>query len=113
MEDVHNKTEERKTSLQDLLFSVEKFQGHNIAVGHDINSREQQENNARTNQQEQQAPKDVIYDNGTAQQHLKQNQYEVDRTDTGSLAAATGMTYMPSIRELGYLESNSFVKERL
>ena len=32
---------------------LEKFEGDNAGKGHDINSREQQENNARTNQQEQ------------------------------------------------------------
>ena len=51
--------------------------------------------NARTNQQEQQAPQDVIYDNGTAQQQLQQNQYEVGKINTGTLTAGTGMTYMP------------------
>ena len=77
MEDLGKEPEERKTTLQDLLFFVEKFEGHNTGVGHDINSREQQENNARTNQQEQQAPQDVAHDNRTAQQ--QQNQYEVGK----------------------------------
>ena len=63
MEDGHKEREERKTTLQDLLFFAEKVEGHNTGAGNDTNSREQQENNARTNQQEQQAPKDVIYDN--------------------------------------------------
>ena len=40
---------------------VEKFGGHNTGVGHDVNSREQQQNNAQTNHKEQQAPQDVIY----------------------------------------------------
>ena len=66
MEDVDKEPEERKTTLQDLLFFVEKFEGHNTGVGH-INSRELQENNAQTNQQEQPKQQDVIYDNGTAQ----------------------------------------------
>ena len=52
MEDVDKEPEERKTILQDLLFFVEKFEGHITGVGYDINSRQQQENNARTNQQE-------------------------------------------------------------
>ena len=39
----------------------------------DIYSREQPKNNAQINQQEQQAPQDVTYDNGTAQQP-QQNQ---------------------------------------
>ena len=82
MEDVDKEPEERKTTLQDLLFFAEKFEGHNTCVGDDINSREQQENNTRANQQEQQAPEDVIYDNGTAQQQLQENQYEVGKTDT-------------------------------
>ena len=34
----------------------------------DVSSRKQQENNAQTNQQEQQAAQDITYDNGTAQQ---------------------------------------------
>ena len=58
-------------------------------------------NNALTNQKEQQAPQDVIYNNGTAQQKLQQYQYEAGKTDTGTLAAATGMTYMPFTRQLG------------
>ena len=105
MEDVDKEPEEWKTTLQDLLFFVEKFEGHNTGVGHDISSREQQENNARTNQKEQQAPQDVIYDKGTAQQQQQQNQSEVGKTDTGIYADATGMTYIPSNRELEYLSS--------
>ena len=53
--------------MQDLLFFMEKFEGHNTGVGHDTNSRDLQEINAWANQQEQQAPEDAIYDNGTAQ----------------------------------------------
>ena len=53
--------------MQDLLFFMEKFEGHNTGVGHDTNSRDQQEINTWTNQQEQQAPEDPIYDNRTAQ----------------------------------------------
>ena len=41
MEDVDKEPEERKATLQDLLLFVEKFEGHNTCVGHDINSREQ------------------------------------------------------------------------
>ena len=90
---------------------MEKFEGHNTGVGHDISSREQQENNARTNQLEQQAPQDVIYGNGTAQQQLQQSQYEVGKTDADTLAAATSMSYMPSIRELGYLNQTSLLRK--
>ena len=46
---------------------MEKFEGHNMGVGHDTNSRDQQEINTWTNQQEQQAPEDAIYENRTAQ----------------------------------------------
>ena len=60
---------------------------------------------------EQQAPQDVIYGNGTAQQQLQQNQYEVGKTDTGTLTAATGMAYMPSIGELGYLNQISLLRK--
>ena len=68
-EDMDEEPEVRKTTFekktqQDLLFSVEKFWGHNTGGGHNINCRKQQENNARINQKEQQTPKDVIYDNG-------------------------------------------------
>ena len=42
MEDVDKEPEERKTILQDLLFSADRFEGHNTFVGHDINSWEQQ-----------------------------------------------------------------------
>ena len=38
--------------MQDFLFFVEKFEGHNNDEGYDTSSREQQENNAQTNQQE-------------------------------------------------------------
>ena len=51
--------EELKTILQDLLFFVETCEGNNTGVGHDNNLREQQENNAQTNHQEQQASQDV------------------------------------------------------
>ena len=88
---------------------MEKFEGNNTGEGHDISSREQQENNARTNQQEQQAPQDVTYDIGTAQQ--QQNQYEAGKTDTGTPAASTGMTYMPSIGQLGYLNETSLLRK--
>ena len=94
MEDMDKEPEERKTTLQDLLFFVEKFEGHNTGVGHDINSREQQENNARTNQQEQQAPQDVIYDNGTALKQLQENQYEVGTTDTCTQVCAHAHMYV-------------------
>ena len=66
MEDVGIRNLRSGKQLQDLLFFVEKFEGHNTGVGH-INSRELQENNAQTNQQEQPKQQDVIYDNGTAQ----------------------------------------------
>ena len=107
MEDVDKQPEGRKTALQDLLFLVEKFEGHDNGEGHDTNFKEQQENYARANQQEQQTPQNAIYDNQTAQQRLQQNQYENGKTDTATLAVATGMTYMPSIRELGYLKQTS------
>ena len=45
----------------------------------------------------------AIYDNGTAQQ---QNQYEAGKTDTGILAAATGMS---SIKQLGHLNQTSLL----
>ena len=77
MEDVDKEPEERLRTLQDLLFFVEKFERHNTHVGYDINSREQQKNNARTNQQEQQSPQD---NSGTVQKQLQQNQYEVGKT---------------------------------
>ena len=73
---------------------MEKFEGNPTGVGRDINYREQQQINARTNQQEQQA----------------QNQYEVGKSDTGTHAAATGMKYTPSIRELGYLNKKSLLR---
>ena len=92
MEDVDKEPEERKTTLQNLLFFVEKFEGHKTGVGHDVNSWEQQ-----------QAPQDVKYDNETVQQQQQQNQYEVGKTDTGIYADATDMTYVLSIRELGCL----------
>ena len=111
MEDVDKQPEERKTAFQNLPVFVENFKGHDNGKGHDTNSREQQENNARTNQQEQQKPQDVIYGNRTAQQQLQQNQYEVGKTDTGTLAVATGMPYMPSIIELGYLNQKSLLRK--
>lgn len=55
MEEVDKELEERKTTMQYILFFVEKFEGNNTGVGHDINSRKQQEINTRTNQQEQQS----------------------------------------------------------
>ena len=48
--DTDNGPEKRKATLQGLLFFVEKFEGHDYGEGHDTNSREQQENTARTNQ---------------------------------------------------------------
>ena len=81
MEDVGKEPEVRKINLQDLLFFVEKFDGNNTGVGHVVSSREQQENNARTNQLEQETLLDIIYDDGTAQQ--QRNQYEVGKADTG------------------------------
>ena len=95
MEDVDKEPEEKKTSLQDLLFFVEKFGGHNAGAGHDINSGE---NNARINQQEQQAPQYMTIEQ-------RSNSYN------STLAAATGMTYMPSIRELGYLNQTSLLRK--
>ena len=44
---------------------------------------------------------------GTAQQQQQQNQYDVAKTDASTDAAATGMTYMLSIRELAYLNQTS------
>ena len=41
--------DERKATLQDLFFFVDKFEGHTTGVGYDLNYREEQENNARTN----------------------------------------------------------------
>ena len=38
--------------MQDFLLFVEKFEVHDNGEGYDISSREQQENNAQTNQQE-------------------------------------------------------------
>ena len=111
MEIVDKEPEERQATLQDLLFFVEKFEGHNTGAGHDTSSREQQENNAQTNRQEHKAPQDVIYDNQTAQQQLQQTHSEVGKTDTGTPAAAIGMTYMPSIRELGYLNQTSLLRK--
>ena len=66
MKDVDKEPEERKITLQDLLFFVEKFEGHDTGVRHSINSRKKQENKAWTNQKEQQTPQDEIYDNGIA-----------------------------------------------
>ena len=109
MEDVDKEPEEWKTTWQDLMFFVKNCEGNNTGAVHDINSREQQENNARTNQQEQQAPQHVKYDNGAAQQ--QQNQYEAGKTDTGTHAADTGMMYMPSIRELGYWNQTSLLSK--
>ena len=108
---MNKQPEERKTALQDSMFSVEKFEGDDNGEGLDTNSMGEQENNARTNKQEKQTPQDVIYDKRTAQQQLQQNQYEVGKADTGTLAAATGMTYMPSIRELGYLNETSLLRK--
>lgn len=99
---MNKQPEERKTALQDSMFSVEKFEGDDNGEGLDTNSMGEQENNARTNKQEKQTPQDVIYDKRTAQQQLQQNQYEVGKADRGTHAAATGMTCIPSIRELGY-----------
>ena len=95
MEDVDKEPEEKKTTLQDLLFFVEKFGGHNTVAGHDINSGE---NNARINQQEQQTPQYMTIEQ-------RSNSYN------STLAAATGMTYMPSIRELGYLNQTSLLRK--
>ena len=72
MEEVDKEAKDQKTTLQDLL-----FEGSSTGVGPDISSSEQQKKNAWTNQQEQQAPQDVAYDNRTAQQ--QQNQYEVGK----------------------------------
>ena len=107
MEDVDKQSEEQRR----LRRFVETFEGHYNGEWYDTNSWEQQENNARTNQQEQQTPQDVIYDNRTAQQQLQQNQYEVGKTDTDTLAVATGMPYMPSIIELGYLNQTSLLRK--
>ena len=52
--------EEWKTALHDLLFFVKMCEDNNTGVKHDISSREQQENNGRTNHQEQKAPQDVL-----------------------------------------------------
>ena len=109
MEDVNKVPEERKKVLHDLLLFVEKLEGNNTGVGQDSNSREQQKNNAQTSQQEPQVPQDVTQHSKTAQQ--QQNQYEIGKTDTGTNTAATGMTYMPSIRELGYLHQTSMLKK--
>ena len=49
-EDVDKQSKERKTAFQDLLFFVEKFEGHDNGKGYDNNSREQQENDVWTNQ---------------------------------------------------------------
>ena len=87
---------------------METFEGIITGVGLDINSREQQENNARTNQQEQEAPQDVIYDNRTAEQ--EQNQYKVSKADTDTHATATGMTYKSIHQRVWILEPNKFVK---
>ena len=94
-------------------FFVEKFEGPDNGEGYDTNSREQQENDSRTNQQEQQTPQDVIYGNQTAQKQLQHDQYEIDKTDAGTFVAATGMTYMPCIRELGYLNQTSLLRKDL
>ena len=51
MEDADKEPEERKATLQDFLFFMEKFEGHDNGEGHDTNSREQQENTAQTKQQ--------------------------------------------------------------
>ena len=50
IEDADKGPEKRKATLQDLLFFVEKFEGYDNGEEHDTNSREQQENTARTNQ---------------------------------------------------------------
>ena len=50
---------------------MDNFEGNNASVRHDINSREQQENNAWINQKEQQAPQDLKYHCETAQQQQK------------------------------------------
>ena len=50
---------------------MDNFEGNNASVRHDVNSREQQENNAWINQQEQQAPQDLKYHCETAQQQQK------------------------------------------
>ena len=89
---------------------MKNSEGNNAGVRLDINSREQQENNTWINQQEQQAPQDLKYHDETAQQQQK-NQYEVGRTDTGTHAAATGLTCMSSIRELGYLNQTSLLRK--
>ena len=47
----------------------------------------------------------------TAQQRLQQNQYKNGRTDTATFAVATGMIYMPSTRELGYLNQTSLLRK--
>ena len=75
MGDADKEPEEWKTTFHNLLFFVKMCEDNNTGVKHDISSREQQENNARTNHQEQKALQDVNYDNRTAQQ--QQNQYEV------------------------------------
>ena len=97
MEDVDKEPEERKTTMHYILFFVEKFEGNNTGVGHDINSRDQQEINTRTNQQEQQS----------------QNHYEIGKTGTGIDAAATGMKCTSSFGELGYLNQKSLLKKGL
>ena len=111
MEDVDKQPEEWKTALQDLLFFVEKFEGRDNVEGHDTNSTQQQKNNARNNQQEEQTSQDVIHENQNSTTTVQQNQYKNGKTDTATLAVATGMTYMPSTRELGYLNQTNLLRK--
>ena len=74
--------------------------------------REQQENNAWTNQQKQRAQHDVIYDNGAAQKQLKQNQYQVGKADIYSCCRHTYKIYALHQR-LEYLNQTSFLRKDL
>ena len=51
-----------------------------------------------------------IIGSSNKQEQQAQNQYEVGKSDTGTHAAATGMKYTPSIRELGYLNKKSLLR---
>ena len=94
-----------------MLFNVIKLAicRHDNGEGHDTNSRKQEENTVRTNQQEQQAPENAIYDDSAAQQQSQQNQYEVRGADTDSLAATAGMRYKASIKVLEYRNQTSLL----
>ena len=94
-----------------MLFNVIKLAicRHDNGEGHDTNSRKQEENTVRTNQQEQHAPENAIYDDSAAQQQSQQNQYEVRGADTDPLAATAGMRYKASIKELEYRNQTSLL----